>query len=165
MKIVVLSDTHMPKRAKSLPERLVMELKEADLILHAGDWQTKEVYEMLSTYAPVEGVFGNVDGEEMKQLVHEKQIVQAEGYSIGIVHGHGTKQTTEKRAIAAFEKEKVDIIIFGHSHIPVLKQVENTILFNPGSPTDKRRQNQYSFGIITIQEELLIQHVFFDQKT
>ena len=65
MKVIVISDTHMPKRAKSLPSRLREELKTADMILHAGDWQTKEVYEELKVYAPIEGVCGNVDGQDL----------------------------------------------------------------------------------------------------
>jgi uncharacterized protein len=164
LRIVVISDTHMPKRAKKLPDMLTDALKSADLILHAGDWQTVEVYKELSLYGPVEGVYGNVDGEEIKALFDMRRKLEIDGFKIGIVHGHGQKGTTEKRAVSAFNDEKMDIIIFGHSHIPVKKQFGDVLLFNPGSPTDKRKQSQYSFGVITIDKELKTEHVFFDSK-
>jgi uncharacterized protein len=165
MKIIVLSDTHIPKRAKSLPPRLLEELKDANLIIHAGDWQTIDVYNQLKTFAIVEGVFGNVDDENIKEMFPEKRIVDACGYKIGITHGHGTGKTTEKRAIQKFADDKVDCIIFGHSHIPIKKYDDGMLLFNPGSPTDKRRQEKYSFGIFTIVDTLEANHIFFTKQT
>ncbi|MDQ0220452.1 metallophosphoesterase [Peribacillus cavernae] len=164
MKIVVISDTHMPKRGKKLPTSLIEDLQSAQLIIHAGDWQTLDVYQELLTYAPVEGVSGNVDGEDIKERFGEKRILQINGKRIGVVHGHGEKGTTEKRAIAAFAEEDVDLIIFGHSHIPVKKQSDGVMLFNPGSPTDKRRQPAYSYGVITIQGTIHVDHVFYNSK-
>jgi uncharacterized protein len=161
MKIIVLSDTHMPKRAKSLPKRLLDELKDANLIIHAGDWQTIDVYNQLTTFAKVEGVYGNVDNENIKEMFPEKQIVEVCGFKIGITHGHGTGKTTEKRAIQKFEGEMVNCIIFGHSHIPIKKYNNDILLFNPGSPTDKRRQEKYSFGVITIGDTLAAEHIYF----
>jgi len=164
MKIIVLSDTHMPKKAKALPPRLLEELKGADLIIHAGDWQTVDVYNHLKTFAKVEGVFGNVDGEDIKEMFPEKRIVEAGNYKIGITHGHGTRKTTEKRAVQKFADEKVDCIIFGHSHIPIKKYDQGILLFNPGSPTDKRRQEKFSFGVINIGESLEAEHIFFQKE-
>lgn len=161
MKIIVLSDTHIPKRAKSLPKRLLDELKDANLIIHAGDWQTIDVYNQLTTFAKVEGVYGNIDNENIKEMFPEKQIVEVCGFKIGITHGHGTGKTTEKRAIQKFEGEMVNCIIFGHSHIPSKKYNNDILLFNPGSPTDKRRQEKYSFGVITIEDSLEAEHIFF----
>lgn len=119
MRVIVLSDTHIPKRAKELPSELVQELKQADLIIHAGDWQTIEVLDMLRPYGPIEGVYGNVDSEHIKQQFPDKKLLEIKGFKIGVVHGHGQKQTTEKRALAAFSEESLDLLIFGHSHIPV----------------------------------------------
>jgi putative phosphoesterase len=161
MKVVVLSDTHMPKRAKKLPSRLIEELKEADLIIHAGDWQTIDVYNDLKNYGKVIGVFGNVDGPEIKEIFGEKALIKEHGYKIGITHGHGKGKTTEKRALLAFNSELVDCIIFGHSHIPIKKYEDGILLFNPGSPTDKRRQGKYSFGVLKIGETLEAEHIFF----
>lgn len=164
MKVVVMADTHMPKRAKKLPSKLLSGLKTTDLIIHAGDWQTIDVYKELKEYAKVEGVVGNVDGLEIQEHFDHKKLLDLMGFKIGVVHGHGTKMTTEKRALAAFKDEEVDGIIFGHSHIPVLKYINGVLVFNPGSPTDKRRQPLYSYGILTIGEELRAEHIFFEDK-
>ncbi|MFC5712453.1 metallophosphoesterase family protein [Thalassorhabdus alkalitolerans] len=163
MKIVVTADTHIPKSAKQLPSRLLQELETADRIIHAGDWQTIEVYEELQKYAPVDGVCGNVDGEDIRQVMPEKKIIEAGGFTIGIIHGHGEKKTTEKRALEGFE-EPLDCIIFGHSHIPYVRFASKTLLFNPGSATSKRKMPYYSFGVLTVGEELKTEHIFYENK-
>lgn len=164
MNIVVISDTHLPKRKKGLPTRLLEQLKDADLIIHAGDWTTIDVYKALQSYARVEGVYGNVDGQEIIELLSFKKIVEVCGIKIGITHGHGKGKTTEKRAIEAFKGEKVDCIIFGHSHIPVNRFEGEILIFNPGSPTEKRRQKQYSFGVITISDKIAAELLYFDEE-
>lgn len=161
MKITVISDTHMPKKAKTLPIQVVTALLQSDLIIHAGDWQTIEVFHELLQYGELKGVFGNVDCVELQERLPEKQIIEIEGFRIGVVHGHGKRWTTERRAMEAFAESHVDCIIFGHSHIPVLKETNGILLFNPGSCTDKRRQPQPSFGIISLDEGLHAEHVFF----
>lgn len=164
MRIVVLSDTHMPKKARNLPKRLVQDLETADAIIHSGDWQTVELYQELRQYADVIGVTGNVDSAELKKLLSPKEIMKAGGYSIGVVHGHGTGKTTEKRALDAFKTDQIDCIVYGHSHIPIKKETNGILLLNPGSPTDKRRQKEFSYGILTIGEKLEADHVFFTDK-
>lgn len=164
MKITVISDTHIPKKAKSLPSKVITELKQSDLIIHAGDWQTLDVYHECLQYGDVRGVFGNVDSEELQELLPEKLVVVIEGVRIGVVHGHGKRWTTERRAMEAFANDPVDCIIFGHSHIPVLKEINGILLFNPGSCTDKRRQPKPSFGIITVNNGLHAEHVFFEKE-
>lgn len=161
MKVVILSDTHMPKKAKKLPDRLTEELKEAELILHAGDWQTLDVVKELEQYAPVEGVAGNVDNEEIIERFGQKKTVQAGDITIGLVHGDGKSKTTTKRAWEAFQGEEVDILVFGHSHIPFHESYGKTVMFNPGSPTDKRRQKEYSFGILQTEPDFKLEHIFF----
>ncbi|MGG1575586.1 metallophosphoesterase family protein [Fictibacillus sp. NRS-1165] len=164
MRIVVISDTHMPKKSKKLPGRLLADLKTADLIVHAGDWETPELFSQLQFYAPVKGVTGNVDDPELKDILSEKIMFDFKGFTFGVVHGHGKRQTTEKRAISAFSDESVDCIIFGHSHIPKLYHRNGVLMFNPGSPTDKRREKYFSHGIITIDQVLHAQHVFYSDK-
>ncbi|MYL50690.1 YfcE family phosphodiesterase [Halobacillus litoralis] len=162
MEIIVLSDTHMPKKAKQLPERFLKELKDVDVIIHAGDWQTLDLYETLKDYAPVYGVYGNVDGKEIQNKFPAKQMLEWEGYRIGLIHGHGEKKTTEKRALEAFVEDDVDVLIYGHSHIPVLRYFKKTLLFNPGSLTDKRRVPMYSFGKLSLTEKgIHAEHIFF----
>src|SRR5690606_6961692 len=149
---VVLSDTHMPRSAKSLPVPVVKALGSADHILHAGDWTTPAVADMLAQYAPLDGVAGNNDGPGLVKRFGHKKLLELGGIRVGIVHGHGTQGTTESRAADAFRNEQVDIILFGHSHIPLYKKRNGVWLFNPGSPTDKRRQSSYSFGVWTIRD-------------
>lgn len=165
MKIAVIADTHMPKRAKKLPQSLVNGIHDADIIIHAGDWTTMEVYRELSLIAPVLGVSGNVDTPEVKDKVGEKLIIDKQGYKIGVVHGHfGKKKTTPERALEAFKGEALDLILFGHSHIPYKQYYGDILLFNPGSPTDKRKQPQYSYGILELGETLEISHHFYSTK-
>lgn len=153
VKIVVISDTHMPMRSQKLPERLIAELADADAILHAGDWTSADIYPMLAAYAPTYGVSGNNDGPELRRKFGLKKLLKLGGCTIGLIHGHGTNKSiaTETRAVEAFKGKRLDVIVYGHSHIPVLKQLGKTIVLNPGSPTDKRRQPQYSFAILRIE--------------
>ncbi|MFS0864419.1 metallophosphoesterase family protein [Fredinandcohnia sp. 179-A 10B2 NHS] len=165
LKIAVIADTHLPKKAKKLPQSLINGIHGVNFIIHAGDWQTMELYEELSLIAPVLGVSGNVDTPEIKDIVGEKLIIDKQGYKIGVVHGHlGKKRTTPERALEAFKGEALDLILFGHSHIPYKQYHGKTLLFNPGSPTDKRKQPQYSYGILEFGETLKINHHFYSIK-
>ncbi|WP_259455623.1 metallophosphoesterase family protein [Bacillus sp. PK3_68] len=162
IKIAVLSDTHLPKKGKQLPEIVMEGIQDADLILHAGDWTSLDVYEQLREIAPVIGVFGNVDPPEVKDVFEEKRIIEAGRFRIGITHGHiGKKKKTPERAWEAFQQEELDAIVFGHSHIPYSQMHDDTLLFNPGSPTDKRFQPRFSYGIIEIGEALEAKHIYF----
>ncbi|MGQ8874395.1 metallophosphoesterase family protein [Paenibacillus sp. TSA_86.1] len=165
MKIIVISDTHLPKRARTLPVPLVDALSGADLILHAGDWSDWSVYELLSQYAPVEGVAGNTDPSEIGEKLGFSRIVEAEGLRLGLVHGHRGSGGTEQNAIQTFDGERLDAVIYGHSHIPVMHTVDDLLVFNPGSPTDRRFQKRFSFGIMTAEDgKLQAEHVFFDRE-
>ncbi|MFD2761606.1 metallophosphoesterase family protein [Lentibacillus juripiscarius] len=165
MRIVITADTHMPDKAKQLPERLTNELAKADQIIHAGDWKTMDVYEELSQYGKVTGVYGNVDDTALQEHLNARETITINGYKIGVVHGHGKKKTTEKRAIEAFTGESADIIVFGHSHIPLVRYFKKQLLINPGSPTDKRTLPYYSFAILDIGEELHADLIFFRDKS
>lgn len=161
MNIIVIGDTHIPKRAKKLPEIVEKECQLADLIIHVGDWQTMEVYTEVSQLGKVVGVHGNVDSPELMEFLPVKKLISINNLKFGIVHGHGKSQTTEKRAIAAFKDDNVDCILFGHSHIPTKKYVGGTLVFNPGSVTDKRRHPFYSYGKVTITDDIAAEHIFF----
>jgi len=168
MKIVVVSDTHMPRMAKTLPERLRRELKGADAIIHAGDWTKMSVYEQLAAYAPVHGVIGNNDGEELASRFANRLLLELGGFRFGVVHGHGAakRSSTEANAIEAFHGTPIDVLVYGHSHIPVLKRSGGLLVFNPGSPTDKRRQSLYSFGVFAIDgKELKARHIRYADKS
>ncbi|KGP93229.1 phosphodiesterase [Pontibacillus chungwhensis BH030062] len=160
MRIIVVSDTHMPKKGGAFPESFIQELREVDLIIHAGDWSSIEIYEALTYYGEVKGVYGNVEEDDIVELLPEKLLIKIDGYKIGVVHGHGEKKTTEKRVIEAFENEEVDLIIFGHSHLPLTRWVKKTLLFNPGSLMDKRKLPYASYGIIDTSNGLQCTHQY-----
>ena len=167
MRIGVVSDTHMTRMSKALPQILVQEFQKVDLILHLGDWVDLEIYEQLAALAPVEGIAGNNDGEEIIRKFGERKIIELEGLRFGMVHGHTpySGKGTDGNALKAFSGDQVDCILFGHSHQPFMKKEKGILLFNPGSPTDKRREKLYSFGIIDIENgEMDARHVFYDSK-
>ncbi len=154
----------MPKKGKRFPEPLLDILrKDIDYIFHAGDWTAQSVYEELKTLAPVYGVKGNVDKESWSHTLPEKVLVYIEDVKIAMVHGHlGKGRSTPERAYRECEKDRADLIIFGHSHIPFHEEKGDTVLFNPGSPTDKRRQKQFSYGIAEIhQSTFTLTHHYF----
>lgn len=163
LKIVVTADTHL-KKPGQLPSRLITELQSADLIVHAGDWKTVDICNELSRYGDVAGVYGNIDDDNLREQLPAKQLLNIKGFNIGVVHGHGDKKTTEKRAIEAFVDEQPDIIIFGHSHIPMIRFFKKQLLLNPGSSTDKRALPYYSFAILEIGEEIHAELIFFSDK-
>lgn len=163
MLIGVVSDTHLTGRSVRLPAALVETFRRVDAIVHAGDWVTADVYDELVKLAPVHGVAGNGDGEALVRRFGLKKSLELGGVRIGLVHGHvGPGRTTPERARLAFRDERPDLILFGHSHIPLLEKHGETVLFNPGSPTRKRRQPQYSFGLVAIENgKFRAEHVFF----
>jgi len=160
-KIGVLSDTHIPKKAKKLPEIVLRTFKSVDHIIHAGDILSIDVIMELEALAPVTAVAGNVDPPELRKLLGEKRIINFGRFRIGIFHGHGSKSNTLGRAVECFKDDVVDCIIFGHSHIPYCDYYQKTLMFNPGSPTDKRRNKQYSFGIMEYNHTIKAQHIYF----
>lgn len=167
MKVGVVSDTHLSHAAKELPRVLIEEFSKVDLILHLGDWVAMEVYDRLSRLAPVEGIAGNNDGSEIIQRFGERKIITLEGVRIGMIHGHTpySRKGTDGNALLAFEGEELDCILFGHSHQPLLRKENGVLLFNPGSPTDKRREKQYSFGLMDIEEgSVSARHIFYDSR-
>jgi putative phosphoesterase len=164
-RIGVVSDTHMFSRGKKLPDALVEGLAGVDLLLHAGDFTDPAVVPLLESIAPLEAVAGNNDGVAIVQRFGFRKIVKAGGRRIGLVHGHeGPGRSTEWKALHAFREEAVDIVVFGHSHIPYYERIDGLLLFNPGSPTDKRWETRYSYGLIEIGERIEASHFFFENK-
>lgn len=149
----VLSDTHLPKRGRELPPVLLRSLENVDLILHAGDFTALSVLQRLQSIAPVKAVYGNVDNDEIVVLLAELEQFILEGLSIGLIHGFGSKGSTKSRALEAFPLAQC--IVYGHSHIPGLEIKGNKLLFNPGSPTDKRAYPFASYGLLSIKPGVL----------
>ncbi|OXM88247.1 metallophosphoesterase family protein [Paenibacillus rigui] len=148
MRLGIVSDTHMFGRAKQLPRELVEGLQGVDMILHAGDWIDAAVVSLFEQIAPTDGVAGNNDGTDIIQRFGRQKIVSLPGCRIGLIHGDGGRKTTLDRAIDAFREEEVDVIIFGHSHVPYQGTHRGVLVLNPGSPTDKRRQPRYSYALL-----------------
>lgn len=151
-KIAVISDTHMHGSGKGFPKALIDGIKGADMIIHAGDINADYVIYELAEIAPVEAVAGNTDDDYIRSKLGTKKIIKAENCRIGIFHGHGGSGTTLERVKRVFQSDQVDCIVFGHSHTPFNERIEDVLYFNPGSPTAKRWQEQYSFGILTVED-------------
>ena len=162
MIIGVLADTHIPGRAKKLPQFVLETFQLADHIIHAGDITTMDVIAALEELAPVTAVAGNLDPTDIQERFGEKKIIKLGDYNFGIFHGHGSKSKTGQRALDCFLNDRVDCIIFGHSHQPVCAHEGSILLFNPGSPTDKRRNMYFSFGLIEIDAEIRPRIIYFN---
>lgn len=154
--IGVLSDTHIPKRGKELPKEVIEGFQGVDLILHAGDIADESVLLELEKIAPVFAVHGNVDPPELREKLPLKRIIEYKQFRIGLIHGYGDKGTTLGRVMEAFEGEELNAIVFGHSHQPYNERLNGMLIFNPGSPLDKRYEVFYSYGLLIPQEEKMI---------
>ena len=154
MKIVVLSDTHIPQSAEDLPPKVYEALKGADLILHAGDITSPQVVEKLRKNAELKAVWGNMDGAEIRNMFPPKQNISIGKFHIGLIHGWGAPAGLLEVVKKEFLLEEPQIIIFGHSHQPLNLHKDGILFFNPGSPTDKVFTDVNSYGIITIDDEI-----------
>jgi uncharacterized protein len=149
--VAVISDTHLPHGSRRIPDACVASMRAADLILHAGDFTYPEVVEELRALGPpLEAVHGNVDTEEVARLLPEVREVRAGGARIGMVHDAGPAAGRLERMRAKFPK--ADAVVFGHSHIPLHEGGDGFQIFNPGSPTDKRRSPHHTMGIAEIED-------------
>jgi putative phosphoesterase len=146
IRIAVLADTHIPRRAKALPEAAWEVVRSADVIVHAGDVLTEKFLGELRKEAPVHAVRGNNDIE--LEVLQETIELSLEGVNVAVIHDSGGKTGRQKRMRKRFPK--ADIVIFGHSHVPMNEETEGLLLFNPGSPTDKRMQPVATMGLIEI---------------
>lgn len=158
MLIAAISDTHIPDKARSLPEALVERLRTVDLILHAGDFTSMATLRFIGALAPTEAVHGNVDDALLKVSLPRRRVVDAGGFRIGLVHGDGVGGTTVDRARRAFDD--VDCIVFGHSHSPYLRRHGPVLMLNPGSPTDRRREPHPSFALLSATDSLAAEIVY-----
>ncbi|MFH1655529.1 MAG: metallophosphoesterase family protein [Candidatus Omnitrophota bacterium] len=153
MRIGVISDTHIPNRAKDIPEAVCKDFKEVDLILHVGDFVDISVLEKLKTFAPVKAVVGNMDYPEVVNALPKKDVVKINNFKIALIHGYGAPIGLQERIRKEF-KDKPDIIVYGHSHKPVNETRDGILFFNPGSATDKIFSPFNSYGIIEINDKI-----------
>jgi putative phosphoesterase len=152
--LAVISDTHLPRGGRELPAACVERLRSADLVLHAGDLVSAEVLADLRALGrPVQGVHGNVDDDEVRRLLPSARMVAAAGARIAMIHDAGAAAGRLARLQRRFPD--ADAVIFGHSHIPLHERDPATgfQIFNPGSPTDRRRQPTHTMGLAQIGDD------------
>ena len=155
MRVVVISDTHSPRFWKSCPPGVAAQLAEADLILHAGDVCTVDVLVELAQFAPVRAVLGNNDGPDVAAWgAPETLELNLAGLPIAMIHDSGPAAGRLGRLHRRFPA--AELVIFGHSHIPLDQRDETVRIFNPGSPTDKRRQPYGTLGVMEIADGTLV---------
>ncbi|TFC90848.1 metallophosphoesterase family protein [Cryobacterium sp. TMT4-31] len=144
-RLLLISDTHVPQRARRLPEQVWRAVDEADLVLHAGDWVDLSLYEELTRRAPaLLGVFGNNDGADLRRVLPEIARDTIEGVRFAMIHETGAATGRQKRMDEAFPD--TDVLVFGHSHIPWDSVSPRGLrLLNPGSPTDRRQQPAHTY--------------------
>ena len=156
--VVVLADTHIRRGStRRLPPAVYAALERADLVLHAGDVVIGELLEELGGFAPTLAVLGNNDGELTGRLP-DQRLLTVEGLSIAMVHDSGARKGREARLRRRFPT--ADLVVFGHSHIPVdAPGLDDQRLFNPGSPTEMRPAYRgLSFGRLVIDDGRLVEH-------
>lgn len=151
MRLALIADTHMPRGARRLPEECADRLAAADLILHAGDFSAPSVLDELAALGPpVVAVHGNVDEAELRRRLPAERMVEVGGVRIALVHDAGPARGRLGRMRRRFPD--ADAVVFGHSHIPLHEQDEGFQLFNPGSPTERRRAPCHTMGIANVAE-------------
>ncbi|HVN97957.1 MAG TPA: metallophosphoesterase [Syntrophorhabdaceae bacterium] len=155
MKIGVLSDTHLTHVTDHFRKTMRTAFQDVQMIIHAGDITAPPVYDYLSNWE-LKAVKGNMDDYELQRLLPARRIEEIAGRKIGVMHGNGSPQGIEERVFREFQD--VDVIIFGHSHVPFMKRKGDVFLFNPGS-----FRGSYSHpgtvGLITIGEEIALTHI------
>ncbi|MDL5205560.1 metallophosphoesterase [Streptomyces sp. ALI-76-A] len=152
MRLLLMSDTHLPKRAKELPAPLLAELPRADVVFHAGDWVDTATLDLLESRSRrLVGVYGNNDGPPLRARLPEVAYAELEGLRFAVVHETGPAQGREARCAARFPD--ADVLVFGHSHIPWDTTAPAGLrLLNPGSPTDRRRQPHRTYMTATVTD-------------
>jgi putative phosphoesterase len=154
-RLLIMADTHVPKRARDLPGELWREVDTADVVFHAGDWVDVGLLDELEARARrLIGVFGNNDHGVLRERLPEVARVEIEGIRFGVVHETGPSKGRETRCSAQFPE--LDVLVFGHSHIPWDTQAPNGLrLLNPGSPTDRRRQPVRTYLTASVEDAQL----------
>jgi uncharacterized protein len=151
MRLGIVSDTHLPRGRRALPADCLERLAAADAILHAGDFIERSVLEHLQTLGPpVHAIRGNVDSAELQARLPLTRMVEAGGARIAMVHDAGPADGRLARMRRRFPE--ADAVVFGHSHLPLHEERDGFAIFNPGSPTERRRAPQHTMGVATVED-------------
>jgi putative phosphoesterase len=151
MEIAIIADTHMPRGPRRLPVACVERLRSAELIIHAGDLMALSVLEELESYGPVVAVHGNVDEPEVRGRLPSLAVVPVADRRIYVIHDAGPSPRRLARLRSRFPE--ADAVVFGHSHLPLHERdADGFQIFNPGSPTERRRSPHHTMGIVRLGE-------------
>jgi uncharacterized protein len=152
VQLAIISDTHLPRGARRLPDGCVARLRVADVIIHAGDFVALPVLEELRSLGEVVGVAGNVDHEDVRSQLPASTVVRAGSVQIGLVHDAGQARGRLARLRARFPH--ADAVVFGHSHLPLHERAPGGFqIFNPGSPTERRRAPRPTMGVASVDAD------------
>lgn len=156
MKITVISDTHIPIKAKEIPQAVLKSIAASEMVIHAGDLVDLRLLKVLKSACPdVKAVWGNMDSQELRQILPQKLIFTVKDkFKFGLMHGWGKPDNLIENLSDAFKDHRLDVIIFGHSHQAFNKKVRDTLFFNPGSLTDKDYSPYNSYGIIKVTDKI-----------
>ncbi|KAA9165735.1 metallophosphoesterase [Amycolatopsis acidicola] len=151
MRLLIVADTHVPKRARALPDEVWRHAESADVVVHAGDWVELSLLDEFEARSKrLIGVYGNNDGPELRARLPEVARAELDGLRLAVVHETGAATGREKRCAEQFPD--ADVLVFGHSHIPWDTVADNGLrLLNPGSPTDRRRQPECTYLTASIE--------------
>jgi putative phosphoesterase len=143
-----MADTHVPRRARALPQALIPYLERANLVLHAGDLMDPALLGVLEEFAAVRAVRGNLDPPSL----HLPETLEFDfgGVGVAMIHDSGPRRGRRRRLRRRFPEARV--VVFGHSHIPLLEDESGLLILNPGSPTDRRRQPRHTFALLRAEE-------------
>jgi uncharacterized protein len=152
VRLLLIADTHLPKRAKDLPAAVWSAVDQVDVVIHAGDWVEPDLLDALEERAKrVVACWGNNDGAELRRRLPERADVVLDGVRFTVTHETGA--STGRDARMARQYPDTDVLVFGHSHIPWDTTTETGLrLLNPGSPTDRRRQPHHTYMTATVQD-------------
>lgn len=149
-RIGVVSDTHVPDYGE-LPQSLFEKLEKMDVIIHLGDFCDLQTYMKFQKVSPVIAVYGNCDHPDLRAQLPEKKKLEIGGYTLGLIHGWGPRKNLEKRVVQVFSD--VDVILFGHSHVPMWEKMGDVYVFNPGS-VSMNVEGPGTYGILELGETM-----------
>jgi putative phosphoesterase len=149
-RVAVISDTHLPRGTRALPDECVRLLGGADLVLHGGDFVSAQFLEELQKLGPpVEGVCGNMDEPALKAALPQQRVVEVDGLRIGMVHDPGPRAGREARLAARFAD--CEAVVYGHTHVPQMERFQHLWVLNPGSPTERRSAPVHSMLVLRLR--------------
>jgi uncharacterized protein len=151
MKIGVVSDTH----SIAVPKQILTAFRNVDLIIHAGDFADVQTLKVFQKIKDVKAVWGNADGADLRKALPAKQIFACGKFRIGVYHGEGPAHRVPRRVQEEFKRDKVDAVVFGHSHLAFNEKINDVLYFNPGTPTDVCAAFN-SYGFLDVTDEGIV---------